>query len=172
MNVRHKPSLTAISLILFLLMACNAPMFIPTITPSAVPPTALPPTETAVPLSGGVWVLTVVPPTGPVMTGAAGVRSTSKVTGLEAGLVRPSTVVVAVMVCSPSGSGVDGGTYGICNARNAAGVTRSCSTDASNYLYIITSINSDSFVQFKWNASGKCTMLIVETKSANQPKQP
>jgi hypothetical protein len=74
--------------------------------------------------------------------------------------------------CYLIGSGVDGGTYGICTARNAAGVTRSCSTDASNYLYIITSINSDSFVQFKWNTAGKCTMIIVETHSTHAPKQP
>lgn len=90
----------------------------------------------------------------------------------DLGYARNSTDSTQSIGCYLIGSGVDGGTYGICNARNAAGVTRSCSTDASNYLYIITSINSDSFVQFKWNASGKCTMLIVETKSANQPKQP
>lgn len=60
MNFPPKPSLTAISLIVFLLMACNAPMFVPTVTPSTVPPATVPPTETSVPLSAQV-TLTSVP---------------------------------------------------------------------------------------------------------------
>lgn len=54
MNFLRKPSLTAISLTLFLLMACNAPMFVPTVTPSPVPPAA-----TSVPLSQQVTLISV-----------------------------------------------------------------------------------------------------------------
>jgi len=110
-------------------------------------------------------------------TAVAGMKTQQQVVVNEAqssawgdlGYARNSTNTTEYIGCYIIGSGNQGN--GICTARNAAGVTRSCSTQVSAYLYTITAINSDSFVQFKWNASGQCTMLIVETNSTLMPKK-
>lgn len=87
----------------------------------------------------------------------------------DLGWARNSANTTEYIGCHIIGSGNEG--MGVCTARNAAGVTRSCTTQVSAYLYTITAINSDSFVQFKWNSSGNCTMVIVETNSTLMPKK-
>lgn len=87
----------------------------------------------------------------------------------DLGWARNSANTTEYIGCHIIGSGNEG--MGVCTARNAAGVTRSCTTQVSAYLYTITAINSDSFVQFKWNSSGNCTMVIVETNSSFMPKR-
>jgi len=89
----------------------------------------------------------------------------------DLGYVRNTADSVQFIRCYINGSG-QGAANGVCQARNAAGVLRSCTTNYDRWLTVIASINSDSNVLFRWNADGKCTMLIVDNNSTFAPKAP
>jgi len=60
---------------------------------------------------------------------------------------------------------------GFCIARNANGVTRSCTTTDSRKVDTMRSLNGDSYLLFRWDASGVCTYLVVENFSSKAPKR-
>jgi hypothetical protein len=90
----------------------------------------------------------------------------------DLGYVRGTSDDVQYIGCAINGNGSAGGANGYCTARNAAGVTRSCSTNVPRWLDIIGSVNGDSRVFFRWDTDGKCTMIVVENSSTWSPKQP
>jgi hypothetical protein len=89
----------------------------------------------------------------------------------DMGYVRNTANSVEMIHCYINGSG-QGQANGVCMARNSAGVTRSCSTNYDRWLTIIASITSDSNVYFRWDANGKCTMIIIDNSSTFAPKEP
>jgi hypothetical protein len=89
----------------------------------------------------------------------------------DLGYARGTSDDVQYIGCYINGSG-SGAANGVCQARNAAGVTRSCSTNQPKWLDIIASVSGDSNVYFRWNTDGKCTMIIVENHSTLAPKKP
>ena len=89
----------------------------------------------------------------------------------DMGYVRNTADSVQMIRCYINGSG-QGQANANCMARNSAGVTRSCSTNYDRWLTIIASITSDSNILFRWNADGRCTMIIVDNSSTFAPKQP
>jgi hypothetical protein len=62
------------------------------------------------------------------------------------------------------------GTSANCQARNLAGLVRTCSTANPAHLAVIHSIGTDSFVVFRWNAAGQCTAVSVRNGSLTVPK--
>ena len=62
------------------------------------------------------------------------------------------------------------GTSANCQARNLAGLVRSCSTANPAFLAAIHSIGTDSFLLFRWNAAGQCTSVSVRNGSLTVPK--
>ena len=62
------------------------------------------------------------------------------------------------------------GTSANCQARNLAGLVRSCSTANPAHLAAIHSIGTDSFLLFRWNAAGQCTAVSVRNGSLTVPK--
>jgi hypothetical protein len=50
-------------------------------------------------------------------------------------------------------------------------VARSCSTTNGTLLNNIRSINSDSYIYFKWNEDGVCTTITVEHGSVTRTKE-
>ena len=89
----------------------------------------------------------------------------------DMGYVRNSADPLEYIRCYINGSG-QGQANGICQARNSAGVTRSCTTNYDRWLTIIASITSDSNIYFRWDANGKCTMIIIDNSSTFAPKAP
>jgi len=61
-----------------------------------------------------------------------------------------------------------------CYARTTAGASASCTiaTSTDPLVDIQPTLAEDSFVEFKWNASGYCTSLRVENYSYYAPVQP
>ena len=57
-----------------------------------------------------------------------------------------------------------------CQARNLAGLVRTCSTANPAHLAAIHSIGTDSFLLFRWNAVGQCTSVSVRNGSLTVPK--
>ena len=57
------------------------------------------------------------------------------------------------------------GASAICQARNLAGLVRTCSTANPAFLAAIHSIGTDSFLVFRWNAAGQCTFVSVRNGS-------
>lgn len=63
--------------------------------------------------------------------------------------------------------------WGICTARNSAGVYGSCLTSDPALMDNMRSVNGASFVYFQWNATtGDCDVLQVRNQSDNQPMVP
>jgi hypothetical protein len=62
------------------------------------------------------------------------------------------------------------GTSANCQARNLAGLVRTCSTANPAHLAAIHSIGTDSFLVFRWNAAGQCTAVSVRNGSLTVPK--
>jgi hypothetical protein len=89
----------------------------------------------------------------------------------DLGYARSTNDTVQYIGCYIIGSG-SGSSSGHCSARNAAGVTRKCSTNQPKWLDIIASLNGDSNLYFRWNSEGQCTMIIVEQNSTLAPKLP
>ena len=58
---------------------------------------------------------------------------------------------------------------GSCIATNAAGLTRSCSTNDVNVIAAIRSITNESRIYFIWNIDGTCNYVFVENNSWNKP---
>ena len=94
--------------------------------------------------------------------------ATSSANG-DLGYSRSTADSVQYIGCYINGSGA-GAATGICTARNAAGLTRNCTTTHEKWLTIIASLNGDSNLYFRWNTDGKCTMLIVKNYSTLMPK--
>lgn len=62
------------------------------------------------------------------------------------------------------------GANAVCIARNAAGLTRSCTTANPAHLDVIHSLGTDSNLTFRWNAAGACTNVTVLNSSLTVPK--
>jgi hypothetical protein len=61
---------------------------------------------------------------------------------------------------------------GICNVKNTAGLTKSCSTTDPEQIRTIRALTTDSAMYMNWNASGTCTSLSTNTGSIFHPKKP
>jgi hypothetical protein len=59
-----------------------------------------------------------------------------------------------------------------CVASNPAGVYATCSAASEEQIRAIQAINGDSYIQFYWNANGKCTQVLVGNSSTYEPKLP
>ena len=65
----------------------------------------------------------------------------------------------------------DTGNWGICQAMDGTGKSRSCFTSSPNHLQSIRAINGDTHVTFQWNpATGNCTAIMVDNSSNLEPK--
>ncbi len=63
-----------------------------------------------------------------------------------------------------------GYSYVLCEARDANGVYKSCSTSDVSMVAAAQAIGTDSYVYFRWNASGACTTVYVSNLSSIRPK--
>jgi hypothetical protein len=90
----------------------------------------------------------------------------SKLANGDLGYVRNTPDTVQYISCTNSG------TTATCNARNAGGVSRSCSTTDPAMLATIRSLPSDGYLVFYWDVNGNCTSVNVTTTSRTAPKQP
>jgi hypothetical protein len=61
---------------------------------------------------------------------------------------------------------------GHCVAYDPAVGYGSCSAASEEQIRAIQAINGDSYIQFYWNASGKCVQVVVGNSSAYEPKLP
>lgn len=59
----------------------------------------------------------------------------------------------------------------ICTAREASGNSAECSTSDPGIFDLAMNIDSDSYVQFGWDASSRCSRLSVRKGSQTEPKQ-
>ncbi len=59
-----------------------------------------------------------------------------------------------------------------CAASNAAGVSAQCASQDPNLVQVSLAIHNDSFVQFRWDATGACTTIFVTNSSTLAPKAP
>lgn len=59
----------------------------------------------------------------------------------------------------------------VCVAKDESGTLASCSTSASNFVEVATTLGSESHVLFSWDTSGECTYLFVSDYSYLEPKQ-
>ena len=59
---------------------------------------------------------------------------------------------------------------GYCYAVDRTGLSRSCVTSDPNMVAVIRSLNSDSYLLFYWDTSGRCTFVEVENSSVTAPK--
>lgn len=66
----------------------------------------------------------------------------------------------------------DFGGSGQCGARDAQGVTRSCSTTNPVHLSTIRGMDDTSFIRVYHDATGACTRIQSLTYSATEPKLP
>jgi len=62
------------------------------------------------------------------------------------------------------------GDVGNCYARNKDGLSRSCYTSTAKWVNTIRALNGDSYLYFKWDASGNCINIIVDNGSSSAPK--
>lgn len=61
-------------------------------------------------------------------------------------------------------------TSGGCDAVNAGGLTRSCSTTDPAMLAVIRSMSDESYVSFRWAADGStCAYVYAQTTSYSKP---
>ena len=59
-----------------------------------------------------------------------------------------------------------------CSATDAAGVSAQCASQDPNLVQIGAAISSNSFVQFRWDATGACTTVFVMKSSSLTPPKP
>lgn len=67
--------------------------------------------------------------------------------------------------CYSDSSGV-----GICTARNALGLLRTCATSNPAIVAMIRALRSDSYVVFNWNTAGECSSMVLTNSSRDPPK--
>jgi len=61
----------------------------------------------------------------------------------------------------------------VCNAQNVLGQTVFCTAPASgNLIEAMAALDSDSFLNFTYDANGTCTSITVINGSSFEPKQP
>ena len=60
--------------------------------------------------------------------------------------------------------------YTACYARDQWDTTVSCLSTESELVKVATSLNSESYVRFTWDADGNCTFLQTSTNSYWTPK--
>lgn len=87
------------------------------------------------------------------------------------GTVRDTTDTAQYIGCNIHASSTTGATI-YCTAADAQGVSAACSSSAQSLLQVLTTLQSDSHLAFKWDASGACTYISVDTSSAFTPKSP
>lgn len=62
------------------------------------------------------------------------------------------------------------GAMGGCDAVNASGLTRSCSTIDPAMLAVIRSMSDESYVAFRWSSDGStCAYIYAQTTSYSKP---
>jgi len=83
---------------------------------------------------------------------------------LALGIVHNTPDAIQYIFCESQGTSAN------CQARNLAGLVRSCSTANPAFLAAIHSIGTDSFLLFRWNAAGQCTSVSVRNGSLTVPK--
>jgi len=82
----------------------------------------------------------------------------------DVGFVHNTPDAIQFIFCDSQGS------TAFCQARNLAGLVRSCSTANPAHLAAIHAIGTDSHVVFRWNAAGQCTSISVRNGSLTVPK--
>jgi hypothetical protein len=65
-----------------------------------------------------------------------------------------------------------GSAFALCSAQTATGTFRSCSASDSGRLANIRNLDSDSELQFSWDAVGNCLDIVINNNSYLGPKQP
>ena len=65
-----------------------------------------------------------------------------------------------------------GGSYGICEGRNAANSARACTTTNADMMAAIRMVSEASFIFFTWDTSNNCTMVSVVNWSYIEPMLP
>jgi len=60
---------------------------------------------------------------------------------------------------------------GYCTARDANGLTRSCSSIDARMVNTMRALNGDSYLYFEWDGDGNCVYIIVENISSTLPKK-
>lgn len=66
----------------------------------------------------------------------------------------------------------DGTVNGSCFAKTAAGVSGSCTFSDTNLAHALGAVSGDTRLQFRWDATNKCTSISLEDASYWAPKQP
>ncbi|CAM3560131.1 hypothetical protein G4177_05900 [Corallococcus sp. ZKHCc1 1396] len=84
------------------------------------------------------------------------------------GSARNSADTQQLLICYTLTSG----TTAVCQARDASGVSVSCTTTNAALLAQVRSLNSDSYLQATYDVSGNCTDIVVGTGSSFEPKVP
>ncbi len=82
----------------------------------------------------------------------------------QLGYVRNTADTVQYIGCTVQGD------VGSCTVRNRDGLTRSCSSTETRWVHTMRALKSDSYLQFNWDANGKCTYVSVNTDSTSAPK--
>jgi hypothetical protein len=59
-----------------------------------------------------------------------------------------------------------------CYAMDANSVFATCFSSNPTFAQAIAAIQSDTFVEFRWDDAGNCTSVLVSQDSATGPKQP
>ena len=99
------------------------------------------------------------------------VDTTSRVAWGSMGTARNSADAVQYIGCSVT-TYSSGGSYGICEGRNAANSARACTTTNADMLAAIRMVSEASFIFFTWDASNNCTMVSVVNWSYVEPMAP
>lgn len=60
-------------------------------------------------------------------------------------------------------------TNGACYATNAAGLSRTCTTNNPALLNVIRTISAESYIYFQWNTDGTCSYVLIENSSRFKP---
>ena len=92
------------------------------------------------------------------------IMDASKFANGELGYVRNTADTVQYIGCTTKGDA------GSCTARNSAGLTRSCSSTEARWVNTMRAVSGDTYLYFKWDADGKCVMVIVDNNSTPAPK--
>jgi hypothetical protein len=117
-------------------------------------------------LAAGLMVTTAF--AGSKISQPVSINDADKQANGDLGFARNTADTVQYIGCYVNDTGNGGA--GICQARDAAGVTRSCSTTNDFMVDTIKSLKGDSSLYFRWNEDGNCTMVIVRNRSSYAPK--
>lgn len=55
--------------------------------------------------------------------------------------------------------------YVLCGARDAAGVSKSCTSTDPAHMEAVRGLSNESYVYMRWNATGHCDYLYISTGS-------